>query len=292
MPSWIPSLACASCRRPLELDPANLPAQGAACRHCGARFSQHQRVFHFLDADHHTRRLLQTTEGGLMEAGYRRPNRFLQKLRRIISSEYSPGQAWRRAKAQTLANPGLKLIIGSGITRYEDAVHLDIDDFPGVDVVGDAHHLPFADNSFAGVVCEVVLEHVRAPREVIAETWRTLAPGGHAFFIVPFLFPYHGHPADFNRWTHEGLAQSFAAFEPVTVGIHAGPCSAMVNLLSEWGYVVSGMQYPRGYTLIKGGLTAALFPLKFADLAVNRFPEAHRLASTLYVHAKKPQPPG
>lgn len=289
MHSWIHLLACTHCRQALELDPETALPPENTCPHCNTPFRHRQGVFRFIDGEHDTQQLLQTPEGSLMNAGYRRPNRFLKRLRQLISSEYFPGKAWRNAKASVTQQADLKLIIGSGVTRYPAAVHLDIDDFPGVDVVADAHQLPFRDNSFAGVVCEVVLEHVRDPRQVVAETWRTLKPGGQAFFIVPFLFPYHGHPADFNRWTHEGLATEFAPFTDIEVGIHAGPCSAMVNLLSEWGYVLSGMRYPRGYTLIKGGLTALLFPIKYADAWVTRFPEAKRMASTLYVSAKKPK---
>ena len=86
----------------------------------------------------------------------------------------------------------------------------------------------------------------------------------------------------------QGLQTEFAAFEDVCCGIHAGPCSAMVNLLSEWVYVASGCRYPRGYVVIKGLATTLLFPLKFADLLVQHFPEAHRLASTLFVTGRKP----
>ncbi|CAM2008665.1 class I SAM-dependent methyltransferase [Acanthopleuribacter pedis] len=289
MHSWIPLLACTNCRQALALDANDLSQEQNHCPHCNTPFQQHAGMFRFIDTNHDTQQLLKSTEGSLMDAGYRRPNRFMQQLRRVISSEYFPGKSWRLAKAAVIDQTDLKLIIGSGVTRYPAAVHLDIDDFPGVDVVADAHQLPFRDNSFAGVVCEVVLEHVRDPHRVIAEAFRTLKPGGSAFFIAPFLFPYHGHPADFSRWTHEGLATAFSRFEAVTVGIHAGPCSAMVNLLSEWGYVLSGLRYPRGYTLIKGGLTALLFPIKYADALVTRFPEAKRLASTLYVTARKPK---
>ena len=63
----------------------------------------------------------------------------------------------------------------------------------------------------------------------------------------------------------------------------------MVNLLTEWIYIISGLAFPKGYVAIKGLATAVLFPLKFADVLINRFPEAHRLASTLYITGFKAQ---
>ena len=275
----------------------------AACPDCGGRLRIDEKTIHCVSGDHHfpmvdgmprltpggfrTDQLLETPDGVSMAAGYRAPNRLLHTLRRIITSEYFPGKTWRLAKAEVVAGEAPLLIIGSGVTRYPNAIHLDIDDFPGVDVVGDAHQLPFADNSFNGVVCEVVLEHVHNPAAVIAQAHRVLKPGGRCFFIVPFLFPYHGHPDDYRRWSKQGLRQDFSAFEALETGIHGGPCSAMINLITEWGYVLSGQTFPKGYTLIKGGLTTLLFPLKFLDFFVNRFPEAHRLASTLYITGQK-----
>lgn len=286
------TLRCTTCTTPLlkKTYSGTLDNMSAlTCHACKASFPIKNGVPHFLETRAPERALLETVDGACMVAGYRRPNPLMHALRRVVSSEYFPGKSWRAAKTRTLENPGTKLILGSGVTRYPDAVHLDLDDFPGVDIVGDAHVLPFVDDVFSGLVCEVVLEHVADPKRVIAESFRVLQPGGLAFFIVPFLFPFHGHPSDFQRWSREGLAREFEGFEDVEVGIHGGPCSSMVNLLSEWGYVMSGLRFPRGYTLIKGGLTGLLFPIKFMDLLVNRFPEAHRLASTLFIIATKPQ---
>jgi len=179
------------------------------------------------------------------------------------------------------------LVVGSGVTRYPDATHLDLDAFPGVDIIADATRIPFKEATFDAVLCEVVLEHVHQPQEVIAEALRVLKPGGSCFFIAPFLFPFHGHPSDYRRWSVEGLKVEFSAFDKIETGIHGGPSSGLVNLLSEWIYILTGFKYPKGYTLFKGGATALLFPLKFMDIILNRFPEAHRMASTLYLYAEK-----
>lgn len=234
-----------------------------------------------------TLRWMDSRDANAMATAYRQPNRLLATLRRIITSEYFPGKAWRDRKQQALTAGPKVLVIGSGVTHYPGLIHLDIDDFPGVDLVADAQQLPFQSGVLDGVLAEVVLEHVPRPQAVISETWRVLKDGGSAFFLVPFAFPYHGHPADFQRWSREGLKLAFEAFSEVEVGIHAGPSSALVNMISEWAYLASGMTFPKGYTLIKGLATLCLFPFKFLDLLIHRFPEAHRLAATFYVYVRK-----
>lgn len=279
MGSWHTQLACPACRNGLELRD-----EDAYCEQCHTAYPWRDDVFHFLGHPFTP----QSADADAMIHSYRHPNRLIKVLRRIISTEYFPGKGWRNIKA-SLFQPGQRcLIIGSGVTRYEHAIHLDLDDFPGVDVVADAHHLPFVDNSVDAVLCEVVLEHVRDAQQVIAESLRVLRPGGRCLFIAPFLFPFHGHPDDFRRWSKQGLAAEFAAFQQVETGIHAGPCSAMANLVTEWAYVLSGLRFPTGYTFVKGLFTTLLFPIKFLDALVIRFPEAHRMASTLYVTAVKP----
>jgi hypothetical protein len=282
-PEWWTLLACPTCKSQLQDHGERLH-----CRTCSASFLCRADVVQFLAPEHPIRGQLTTPDGSSMVRGYRRPARVIQALRRVVSSEFSPGRAWRNARSEVTGGPRPLLVIGSGVTRVPGALHLDVDDFPGVDIVADAHRLPIANGVLAGVLGEVVFEHLAEPTRVVAETLRTLAPGGRFFFTVPFLFPYHGHPGDYRRWSRQGLEVEFAAFEDIRCGIHAGPCSAMVNLLSEWVYVASGCRYPRGYVVIKGLATALLFPLKFADLLLQHFPEAHRLASTLFVTGRKP----
>ncbi len=278
---WDHLLACPDCGQKLAGETG-----GYRCAKCSKLWPVKDGVARFLE-DHQSRDHLETVDGAAMAHAYRKPNALFQGLRKLITSEYFPGSQWRKAKESVLETSGPILVAGSGVTAYERAIHLDLDDFPGVDVVANAQNLPFLDESMTGVVCEVVLEHVAQATRIISETHRVLAPGGRFFFIVPFLFPFHGHPNDYRRWSKEGLLEEFSAFSNLEAGIHGGPCSAMVNLISEWFYVLTGMRWPKGYVPVKGAVTAALFPLKFLDYFVNRFPEAHRLAATLYITGVK-----
>ncbi len=282
MEEWQAILACPECKEGLAIQ-----GNGPYCSRCDQSYVRRGEVFRFLDEDKGKAAMMERPDGEAMVKGYRSPPTLVNALRQVFSSEYFPGKAWRSARQAVLESEGPILVIGSGVTRYSRAIHLDLDDFPGVDVVADAGALPFGENSLDGVLCEVVLEHVARGESVIAETHRVLKKGGRFFFIVPFLFPFHGHPNDYKRWSHQGLLTDFAAFSELEVGIHGGPCSSMVNLLTEWVYILSGRTFPKGYQLFKGLATVFLFPLKFLDFFVNRFPEAHRLASTLYITGRK-----
>ena len=76
------------------------------------------------------------------------------------------------------------------------------------DVFADAAALPFSDASFDGVICLEVLEHVVAPTKGAAEIARVLKPGGSAWISMPFLYPLHDAPFDFQRYTEYGLRRA------------------------------------------------------------------------------------
>lgn len=72
------------------------------------------------------------------------------------------------------------------------------------DIFADAHSLPIKDESFDYVLILDVLEHVQNPEMVLQEVKRILKPKGKAIIQVPFLYPIHDAPRDFNRLTSFG----------------------------------------------------------------------------------------
>ena len=93
-------------------------------------------------------------------------------------------------------------------------------DYPGTagalygtrpDVYGDAGRLPFADGSFDCVLMLDVLEHVAAPEMALAEAARVLRPGGERLLTIPFAYPLHDLPYDFQRFTRPGLQRRLGA---------------------------------------------------------------------------------
>lgn len=69
------------------------------------------------------------------------------------------------------------------------------------DIFADATQLPFGNESFDAIACFEVLEHVPEPYIALAEIGRVLKPGGIAAISMPFLYPEHDAPHDYQRWT-------------------------------------------------------------------------------------------
>jgi len=74
-------------------------------------------------------------------------------------------------------------------------------------VFGSAECLPVRGGSIDVAVCLEVLEHVPDPARAIHEIGRILKPGGRAVISVPFAYPLHDVPYDFQRLTRYQLAR-------------------------------------------------------------------------------------
>ena len=92
---------------------------------------------------------------------------------------------------------------------FKNRIGFDIKKGKGVDVVGDAHNLPFEDNKFDVILCTEVLEHLHTPEIAILEMKRVLKRGGILILTTRFIFPIHDVPNDYFRYTKYGLKYLF-----------------------------------------------------------------------------------
>ncbi len=88
------------------------------------------------------------------------------------------------------------------------------------DIFADACRLPVADACVDGVVCLEVIEHVPDPAQAVREIARVLKPGGRAWISMPFLYPVHNEPYDFQRFTEFGLRRDMARAELDVIDLH------------------------------------------------------------------------
>jgi SAM-dependent methyltransferase len=65
--------------------------------------------------------------------------------------------------------------------------------------------VPAPDESFDVVLSTQVLEHVTDPGLHLSEAFRLLRPGGRLLLSTHGVFVWHPDPADYWRWTAEGL---------------------------------------------------------------------------------------
>lgn len=107
----------------------------------------------------------------------------------------------------------LKILdIGGGFKDRKTMLHelgkittLDVQSGRGVDIVGNAHKLPFPDKSFDLVVLFMVLEHLENPEKAISEIARVLSSKGILLLTTVQYWHSHPCPKDYYRFTEQGL---------------------------------------------------------------------------------------
>jgi SAM-dependent methyltransferase len=137
---------------------------------------------------------------------------------------------YRDFHRQLLANcpEGRVLDIGSGTAHIKDfrsdIVSTDILPFPGIDVVADAHRLPFPNELFSGVVMLDVLHHLERPIEFLKEASRVLKPGGRLAMIEPAMTPLARR--FYHHFHEEPVDMTSDPFAPVAVNPDRDPFDA------------------------------------------------------------------
>lgn len=230
-------------------------------------------------------------ESSLMSRDYARPKagfllRLVDRLRRDHRT-----RAARRAMDQVmgmLPPGGLGISPGGGPGRAHPAlVNVNIGAFENVDIVADAHLLPYADDCVDVVHSEAVFEHLAEPSVAAKELFRVLRRGGYGFICTPFLQQYHGYPHHYQNFTLQGHRRIFEScgFEVIEQGHAVGPISALTTLVSA----ALRNFLPRPLNQVAWGAWAgvALIFRPF-DRLLEHHPEAHTLASSTYLVVRKP----
>jgi SAM-dependent methyltransferase len=182
----------------------------------------------------------------------------------------------------------LYLSVGGGPLRpHPELVNLNIGPFPNVDIVADAHSLPYADNSVDSIYCEAVLEHLVDPVRAVEEMYRVLKPGSRLLAITPFMQPYHGYPHHFQNFTLTGHQHLFESqgFYIEEAGTCVGPMNTVVIVISSF----IKEYFPRiiGRPLRGAWEFFGLLFLKPFDCLLQHSDNTYVLASTTYVLAVK-----
>lgn len=111
----------------------------------------------------------------------------------------------------------MKLVLGSGEKKHENATHVDIRRSADPDVLLDLNlrPWPFKDGQFSEVVAEDIIEHLDEVVATIEEIHRVLEVGGCVYITTP----HFQHPNSWIDPTHKWhlTEHSFDYFDPSTV---------------------------------------------------------------------------
>lgn len=132
---------------------------------------------------------------------------------------------------------GHVLVLGAGMEPYhkllKSATKVILSDIDSsnvnLDLVVDAHSIPFPDRHFESIIAIEVFEHLQFPWQAASEIYRVLKPGGTAIISVPFMFRIHGDPHDYQRFTVNGIQSLFSSFSQVEVI----PFGSRVHVVSD-----------------------------------------------------------
>jgi len=137
----------------------------------------------------------------------------------------------RRAELKAFSHiplSGLVLDLG-GVkhSSYLSAFHgkfsvttVNMDERTNPDIIHDLEKpLPIREGTYDSVLLINVLEHVFDYRVLLKESARVVKQGGVAVVAAPFLFPFHGSPDDFHRFTGAALRRELeiAGFSRVSL---------------------------------------------------------------------------
>ena len=182
----------------------------------------------------------------------------------------------------------LFLSIGGGPVRdHPSMTNVNISNYPNVEIVADAHELPYADNSVDAIFISAVIEHLYNPLVAIAEMYRVLKPGGVVFSITPFMQAYNGYPHHYQNLTLTGHEYYFSSkgFKLLESGTAIGPTMALIIINSK--YILN--YFPPVLNKICGAIFI-LFCMIFVrplDFFLNKKPSSHVLCSASYVYVQK-----
>ena len=128
--------------------------------------------------------------------------------------QYYLGTTYRRKKLDKHLNSnrhyfkGKVLDIGGGRKRgafippkTKEWIFADISPELKPDVICNVENMKFNDNIFNTIKATELFEHVQKPEQGIKECYRVLKKNGYLIVSMPFLYPIHGDPYDYQRWT-------------------------------------------------------------------------------------------
>jgi SAM-dependent methyltransferase len=95
------------------------------------------------------------------------------------------------------------------LNKVDSWEYLNTDDSTNPDYCCSAEDIPIDNEKFDIVLMAEVLEHLENPSKVLQEAYRITKFSGKIIATMPFLYPIHADPYDYQRWTPERIKLEF-----------------------------------------------------------------------------------
>ena len=189
-------------------------------------------------------------------------------------------------------DPSRQIVVdaGSGNHRIdENIICIDLFDYDAVDVICDLSRLPFQASSIDAFVTRSVLEHVADILPVVQSFNECTKPGGMGIHLIPFLFPSHASPGDYQRYTHEGQARLFRDWHVTEQFNATGPATLFVLILTEFLSVLLSFGHRKLQAVLYLATCGILCPIKFLDVFFARRKSFMSMAPSIVSVITKPE---
>lgn len=209
------------------------------------------------------------------------------RARRLLprTTPYDLGRCHYDKVVNAVSDGHVALNLASGRTPRPSGqwVNVDIKFSANVDIIADAHFLPFADNTFRAIVCVNSLEYFKWPWQAASEIVRVLAPGGMLYVNTPFVMPYCG---DRYRFHSSALRELFANLEIYGPYATAGPVRTIARLAEQAAREL--LPWKPASFLLSWLVAWCLHPLKYLDLLILSENNSEWLGTSFCIVAVKP----
>lgn len=136
-------------------------------------------------------------------------------------------------------NPEITIDIGAKHSPYRKYIkteyyfNTDIEFNENLSFVSSITSLPLRKESVDFILCTEVLEHINQPQLAVDNIFEALNEGGTCILTTRFMFPYHGDPEDYFRYTHRGLEFLFKKYREVRLISHGNKFQLILYILSK-----------------------------------------------------------